>query len=68
MPMKYDAVTRAKAVRLVREHRGDYATEWEAIRTVASRMGMSAETLRKWIRQAEIDSGDAEGSRPRRRG
>ncbi len=39
MPMKYDAVTRAKAVRPVREHRGDYATEWEAIRTVASRMG-----------------------------
>jgi transposase len=61
MPSKYDASTRAKAVRLVREHAGDYPTEWAAITAVSGRLGMSAETLRKWIRQAEVDEGKAPG-------
>ncbi len=58
---RYDASTKAKAVRLVREHAGDYPTEWAAIRSVAGRLGMSAESLRKWIRQAEVDEGAAPG-------
>ena len=37
------------------------AGEWEAIKTVSRRLGMTAETLRKWIRQAEIGSGEAPG-------
>lgn len=41
----------AKAVRLVGEHRDEYP----------ARMGMSAETLRKWVRQAEIDDGQTAG-------
>lgn len=61
MPAKYDETTKAKAVRLVANHRDDYDSEWAAIRAVASRLGMTAETLRKWIRQAEIDAGEAEG-------
>ena len=35
MPSKYDASTRAKAIRLVRDHGGDYRTEWAAITAVA---------------------------------
>jgi len=46
----------------VQDHREDYASEWEAIRTVSGRLGMNAETLRKWIRQAEVDSGQPEGT------
>ncbi len=61
MPSKYDEQTRAKAVRLVQDHRGDYASEWEAIKTVSGRLGMNAETLRKWLRQAEVDNGQVEG-------
>ena len=61
MPSKYDPELKAKAVRLVREHRDDYETEWAAIRAVSSRLGMSAETLRKWVRQAEVDDGQAAG-------
>jgi len=61
MPVKYDQDTRAKAVRLVREHAGDYESEWAAISAVAGRMGMSSETLRKWIRRGEVDQGQAPG-------
>jgi transposase len=58
---RYDASTKAKAIRLVREHAGDYPTEWAAITAVSGRLGMSAETLRKWIRQAGVDEGTAPG-------
>jgi transposase len=58
---RYDASTRAKAVRLVREHAGDYPTQWAAIRAVSGRLGMSTETLRKWLRQAEVGEGAAPG-------
>lgn len=61
MPVKYDQDTKAKAVRLVREHAGDYPSEFAAISAVARRMGMSAETLRKWLRQAAVDAGQAAG-------
>jgi transposase-like protein len=51
MPSRYDASTKAKTVRLVRQHRADYPTEYAAITAVAGRLGMTAETLRLWIRQ-----------------
>jgi transposase len=58
---KYSAELKAKAVRLVREHSEDYPSEWAAIGAVARRLGIgSSETLRNWLRQAEVD----EGARP----
>jgi transposase len=61
MPVRYDQDTKARAIRLVREHAGDYPSEYAAITAVAGRLGMSAETLRKWIRQAAVDEGQAPG-------
>jgi transposase len=61
MPSKYDENTKAKAVRLVREHADDYDSEWAAMREISSRLGMTAETLRKWVRQAEVDAGETPG-------
>jgi transposase len=46
MPSKYDENTKARVVRLVREHRDDYDTEWAAMRAISARLGMSAVTLR----------------------
>ena len=61
MPSKYDPETRAKAVRLVLEHRDDYPSEWAAITAVSKRLGMNAETLRNWIRQKQVDDGQRDG-------
>jgi transposase len=52
---------RARAVRLVAEARPGYASEWAAIGSVAAKLGASAETVRKWIRQAEVDGGQRPG-------
>ena len=61
MVSRFDPDTRAKAVRLVVDHAGDYSSEWAAIVAVSKRLGMASETLRKWVRQHEIDAGKAEG-------
>jgi transposase len=61
MAVKYNQDTKAKAIRLVREHAGEYPSEYAAITAVAGRLGMTAETLRKWLRQAAVDEGQAPG-------
>lgn len=58
---------RERAVRMVLEHRGDYASEWAAISSIASKIGCTAETLRKWVRRAEPDRGKHEGVTPSER-
>jgi hypothetical protein len=50
-----------KAIRPFRDHVGDYGSEWAAMCAISGRLGLSAETLRKWIRQAEVDGGQAPG-------
>ena len=60
-PGKYPDVVRTQAVRLVLDHRDEYELEWAAITSIASKSGMTAETLRKWVRRAEIDEGRRPG-------
>lgn len=48
-------------VRLVRERAGDSETEWAAMKAISAQLGMGAETLRKWARQAEDNAGEAAG-------
>ena len=47
---------RERAVRLVQEHVAEYRSEAEAIRSIATKLGCSAETLRGWLRRAERDA------------
>jgi transposase len=61
MPSRFDKETRAKAVRLVKDHVGDYESEWAAIKAVSARLGVTAETLRRWVRQAAVDAGAVAG-------
>ena len=58
---RYSGEVRARAVRMVSEHRGEYASEWAAISSIAAKIGCKAETLRKWFRQAERDQGRRDG-------
>jgi transposase len=58
---RYPAEVRERAVRLVFEHQGEHETQWAAITSIAEKFGMSAETLRKWVRQAEVDGGRRPG-------
>ena len=39
------------------EHSREYESQWAAIGSIASKIGCTAETLRKWVRQAERDTG-----------
>ena len=58
----YPPELRERAVRMVAEVRPEYPAEWPAIEAVAGRLGIgSAETLRKWVRRAEIDGGTRPG-------
>ena len=56
-PRRYPPEVRERAVRLVLDHPGEYDSQWAAITSIAEKFGMTAETLRKWVRQAEIDRG-----------
>ena len=58
---RYSQDVRERAVRMVLEHRGEYASEWAAIQSVASKIGCSAETLRNWVRRTQVDTGSREG-------
>ena len=58
---KYSAEVRERAVRLVLEQEPSHESQWAAMRSIASKMGCTAETLRKWVRQAERDTGKRAG-------
>lgn len=61
MPKRIDPVVKERAVRLVLEHRAEYPSNAKAIAAVARQEGVGVESLRRWVIQAEIDSGDRQG-------
>lgn len=58
---RYPQELRERAVRMVVEHRGEHPSEWAAMCSIASKFGMTAETLRIWVRRAEVDGGTRPG-------
>jgi len=54
---KFSPEVRARAVRMVMDHRGDHGSEWAAIVSIAAKIGCTAQTLHNWVRQAERDQG-----------
>ncbi len=60
-PSRYSAEVRARAIRMVREHGADHPSQWAAISSIAGKLGCTAETLRRWVRQAERDTGHHPG-------
>jgi transposase len=58
---RFSSEVRARAVRIVQDHRGDYPSEWAALNSIAAKIGCTGETLRSWVRQAERDAGSRAG-------
>jgi len=58
---RYPQEVRERAVRMVFDHEDEHPSQWAAITSIASKFGVSAETLRKWVRTAEVDGGRRPG-------
>ena len=54
---RYSPEIRERAVRMVFEHQSEYESEWAAMCSISSKIGCTAETLRKWVRRSETDQG-----------
>ena len=58
---RYSPEVRERAVRMVREHAKDHASQWAAIASIASKIGCTAQTLHNWVAQADRDRGERAG-------
>ena len=54
---RYSPEVRERSVRMVFEHEREYDSQWSVIVSIATKIGCTPETLRKWVRQAEVDTG-----------
>jgi transposase-like protein len=58
---RYSPEFRERAVRLLFEQQDQHASQWAAMNAIGQKVGCTAETLRKWVRQSEIDQGRRAG-------
>jgi len=58
---RYSPELRERAVRMVIDNRPDYPSEWAALTATSKLFGMSAETLRTWVRRTQVDTGSRPG-------
>ena len=65
---RYSPEVRERAVRLLFEHEAEYDSQWAAIGSIVAKMGCTAETLRKRVREAERDQGRRAGVTSTERG
>ena len=66
-PVRYSPEVRERAVRMVLEHQGEYPSQWAAMQSIASKIGCTAETLRKWVRHSQEVSHEGGGISDRER-
>jgi transposase len=58
---RHPAELRERAVRMVFEHQHEYPSQWKAIESIAAKLDLNRETLRVWVRRAEVDDGRRPG-------
>lgn len=54
---RYSPEIRERAVRMVFEQQKEHDSQWSAIGSIAGKIGCTPESLRQWVRRAEIDQG-----------
>ena len=59
--VRYSPEFRERAVRMLLDQQGEYESQWAAMNSIAAKVGCTAETLRKWVRQAEQNLGIRNG-------
>lgn len=58
---RYPPELRERGVRMVFEHQHEYPSQWKAICTISEQLGVHRESLRVWVRRAEVDDGRRPG-------
>ena len=58
---KFSPEVRARAVRLVLDNEGQHASRWQAVMSIAAKIGCTPQTLNDWVKKAEVDSGKRAG-------
>jgi len=59
---RYSPEVRERAVRMVLEHEREYPSQWQAICSIASKIGCSPDSLKAWLQRSQIDAGDIPGT------
>lgn len=58
---KFSPEVRARAVRMVLDHEGEYSSRWATVSSIAAKIGCTAQTLNEWVKKAEVDDGSRPG-------
>ncbi|MCR9193050.1 MAG: IS3 family transposase [Gammaproteobacteria bacterium] len=59
---RYSPEVRERAVRMVLEHEREYPSQWQAICSIASKIGCSPDSLKAWLQRSRVDAGEIPGS------
>jgi transposase len=62
MPNKIDPAVKARGLRMLAEHRGDYPSDTACAEAIAHKLGVGRETVRRWMLQADVDAGIRPGT------